>query len=109
MSTTYTTKIDVGAVAGAMTRPLPEHVDAWLETTTGRVVYSARNIQQADHVADPYARVWIEPLELATRFAWARGGIRSCGVLKPTTPRLDRVGETRLQRDATTTPGRGHG
>ena len=77
MSTTHTTKIDVGAVAGAMTRPLPEHVDAWLETSTGRVVYTARNIQQVGDDTDLCARLWIEPVGLATRFAWTRSFIET--------------------------------
>jgi len=77
LSAIHTTKIDVGAVAGAMTRPLPERIDAWLDTDTGRVFYFARNIRQADDELDPSTSLWIEPVDLTTRYAWMRSFIET--------------------------------
>lgn len=80
MSTTHTLKIDVGAVAGAMSRPLPEEIDAWLDTDSGRVHYSSATLQQTDEDLDPAMSLWIEPIDLPTRFAWARAFIEGIEV-----------------------------
>ena len=50
-----------------MSRPLPEEIDAWLDTDSGRVHYSSATLQQTDEDLDPAMSLWIEPIDLPTR------------------------------------------